>query len=209
MAVKKQCKYVGIIGATLLAGLVIAISIKKEDKFIVESNEEGYVESVREDNYEESNYDKFLQNKVQEKLELVNNTANEVYEPATASIDLGSGIIILDDKNYIRKLNELNRDIDKYIGREISYEGFVHRVLNEQGEEGYVVARYYEQEHNKIFHTTIMGLNAVYEGSWPEADTWVQVDGIVGKSMFNDQELPSIIIENLIIKDEGQRRVFN
>lgn len=207
MAVKKQYKYVGIIGATLLAGLVIAISIKKEDKFIAESNEEGYVESVTKDNYEESDYDKFLQNKVQEKLEFGNNTANEVYEPA--SIDLGSGFIILDDKNYITKLNELNRNIDKYIGREISYEGFVHRVLNEQGEEGYVVARYYEQEHNKIFHTTIMGLNAVYEGSWPEVDTWVQVDGIVGKSMFNGQELPSIIIENLIIKAEGQRRVFN
>lgn len=206
MTSKKQYKYVGIISIGLMTSLVIITVMKKADKNHRENNEEVYVESFSKDHYEESEYDKFLQEKVQEKLENGNNS-NESYEPI--GIDLGSGTIVLDDENYITKLNELNRNIDKYVGRKISYEGFVHRVFNEKGEEGYVVARYYEQEHNKIFHTTIMGLNAMYDGSWPEGDTWVQVDGIVGKGMFNHQEVPSIIVENLIIKAEGQRRVFN
>lgn len=207
MVMKKQHKYFVIIVTIIVVMLAVDI-IKKENKIIQVSNEKTHVNNEVQDNNEESEYDRFIQSKFNEKIILEGDNENESY--MQNSIDLGAGVIVLENNNYITKLNEINRSIDNYVGRKISYEGFVYKIVNEQNEESYVVARYYEQEHNRIFHTTVMGLKGGYNGQWPAVDTWVKVEGMIGKAEFNGQELPAVIIENLTVMDtEGQRRVYN
>ncbi len=163
------------------------------NKIIEVSSEKTHVNNEVQDNNEESEYDRFIQSKFNEKMILEGDNKNESY--MQNSIDLGAGVIVLENNNYITKLNEINRSIDNYVGRKISYEGFVYKILNEQNEESYVVARYYEQEHNRIFHTTVMGLKRVYNGQWPAVDTWVKVEGMIRKAEFNGQELPLLVLK--------------
>lgn len=200
-------KYIGIMGLALVAAIVI-IGYTKKDEYIVEAD--------KEDVYVEDEYEKFLQEKVLPNM-IMNNEIQgcelgkqDNQELVHEEIDLGQGIIELgDDEGFIENLDELHINLNKYAGREISFEGVIYKI--EEAENPiYVIGRYFEEAHEEHSHENFFGLQGVYEGQWPAVDTWVKVEGMIGKAEFNGQELPAVIIENLTIMDtEGQRRVYN
>ncbi|MEG2018482.1 MAG: hypothetical protein RR128_08495, partial [Clostridium sp.] len=99
--------------------------------------------------------------------------------------------------------------LNKYVGREISYEGVIYKI-EDDGNPIYVIGRYLEEAHEEHSHENFFGLQGIYDGQWPDVDTKVQVKGKIGRVEFNGQELPAVIIENLTIMDtEGQRQVYN
>ena len=200
-------KYIGIMGLALVAAIVI-IGYTKKDEYIVEAD--------KDDVYVEDEYEKFLQEKVLPNM-IMNNEIQgcelgkqDNQELVHEEIDLGQGIIELgDDEGFIENLDELHINLNKYAGREISFEGVIYKI--EEAENPiYVIGRYFEEAHEEHSHENFFGLQGVYEGQWPAVDTWVKVEGMIGKAEFNGQELPAVIIENLTIMDtEGQRRVYN
>lgn len=119
-------------------------------------------------------------------------------------IDLGQGIIELgDDEEFVEKLDELHINLNEYVGREVSYEGVIYKIEDEENPI-YIVGRYFEETHGDHSHENFFGLQGLYEGQWPEEDTWVKVKGTVAKSNFNGEELPAIKIKELVVinKDE-------
>lgn len=198
----KNKKYVGIIGLALVAAIVIFGYIKK-DEYIVEANKE---EVSAEDEYE-----KFLQEKVLPDMIRNNNEIQSCelgeqdnQELTHEKIDLGQGIIELgDDEEFVEKLDELHINLNEYVGREVSYEGVIYKIEDEENPI-YIVGRYFEEAHGDHSHENFFGLQGLYEGQWPEEDTWVKVKGTVAKSNFNGEELPAIKIKELVVinKDE-------
>lgn len=192
-------KYLGIVSLTLVATCVIGVYVIK-DNFTHEVNDK--------EEYIEDDYEKFLQEKVLPDMIKNNNEdknqsceLNQQGEAVTEVIDLGNGVIELQENNFMAKLDELHMNLDKYIGREISYEGVIYKIEDE-GNPVYIVGRYIDEAHGDHSHENFFGIQGIYDGQWPEVNTWVQVKGIVTKSEFHDEELPAIKLEEVITKSK-------
>lgn len=194
-------KYIGIMGLALVAAIVI-IGYTKKDEYIVEAD--------KEDVYVEDEYEKFLQEKVLPNM-IMNNEIQgcelgqqDNQELVHEEIDLGHGIIELgDDEGFIEKLDELHINLNKYAGREISFEGVIYKI--EEAENPiYVIGRYFEEAHEEHSHENFFGLQGFYEGQWPEEDTWVKVKGVISKNNFNGEELPAIKVKELVVINKAK-----
>lgn len=203
-------KIIGIIGLAFIAAVSIVIYEGKDKKLEQDNSKDSYYD----ENYDDDPYEKFLQEKVLPNM--IKNNKSEVCELPqedtelfNKDIDLGEGVIVLDNDGFIAKVNELYVNLDKYVGRAITYEGLVYKVEDEH-KPVYIIGRYYEESHEDHSHENIIGLQGTYEGQWPSVDTWVQVKGIIEKGIFNDQEVPVVKIEEItVMPQEGQRKVYN
>ena len=192
-------KYIGIIGLALVSVIVIVGYTRKDE----------YIEGVdKEEAYIEDDYEKFLQEKVLPDMIKNNNKIQscelDTYgndELVAEAIDLGDGVIELEEDNFIATLDELHINLNKYEGREISYEGVVYKIDDEKNPI-YIVGRYFDEDHEDHSHENFFGLQGIYDGQWPEADTWIKVKGAITKSEFNGEDLPAIKIEEIINKSK-------
>lgn len=192
-------KYIGIIGLALVSAIVIVGYTRKEE----------YIESVdKEETYIEDEYERFLQEKVLPDM-IKNNEIQgcelgqqENDELTFEEVDLGDGVILLEEDKFIATLDELHINLNKYVGREISYEGVVYKI-DEEKNPIYIIGRYFDEAHGDHSHENFFGLQGSYDGQWPEEDTWVKVKGVVSKSNFNGEELPAIKVEELLVKSRN------
>lgn len=199
-------KYIGIIGLALVSVIVIVIVIV----IVGYTRKDEYIEGVdKEEAYIEDDYEKFLQEKVLPDMIKNNNEIQscelDIYgndELVTEEIDLGDGVIELEEDNFIAALDELHINLNKYVGREISYEGVVYKIDDEKNP-AYIVGRYFDESHEDHSHENFFGLQGIYDGQWPETDTWLQVKGIITKNEFNGENLPAIKIEELVVKSKN------
>lgn len=192
-------KYIGIMALALISALVIVGYTKNNGPIEKVDNEEVYIED---------DYEKFLQEKVLPDMIKNNNEIQscelDTYgndELVAEEINLGDGVIELEEDNFIAALDELHINLNKYEGREISYEGFVYKV-EDKGNPVYIIGRYFDEAHGDHSHENFFGLQGIYDGQWPEVDTWVKVKGVITKNEFNGEDLPVIKIEEIINKSK-------
>lgn len=123
--------------------------------------------------------------------------------------EMADGEIALNDEDFMGKMDELFTNFHKYIGREVSYEGFVYK-LEDVEEDIFVVGRYYDISHGAHSHETVIGFEGLYDGVWPEVNTWVQVKGIIEERVLDGEVLPALRINQITEKAErGQEKVYD
>lgn len=123
--------------------------------------------------------------------------------------EMAEGEIVLKDEDFMVKMDELFTNFHKYIGREVSYEGFIYK-LEDVEEDIFVVGRYYDISHGTHSHETVIGFEGLYDGIWPEVNTWVQVKGIIEERVLDGEVLPALRITEITEKAErGQEKVYD
>ena len=131
-----------------------------------------------------------------EKIENNDTTSN-----STNGIDID-----IKDDTFITQMDKIYKDLDSYIGKTIKVEGF---VLDAE-DKSFKVLRLYDMYHLNHYDEVTVGINAVYEGSIPAEDSWVEVTGIIGKKSINGNEQPVVNVTKLEKKfSEGQKKVYN
>lgn len=117
---------------------------------------------------------------------------------------------IISEDNFVTDMDEIYTYLDDYVGRKVRYEGFVSNVSETEGDTEYAVTRFYDIDHEDHSHTILVGLNTIYEGTWPAENTWVEVVGYIEKEDVGGEPYPVLHVEEIIEKEErGQEKVFN
>lgn len=113
-----------------------------------------------------------------------------------------SGVIQIDENHFVTQMDQIFEEIDRYEGKQLTYEGFVASAGLEDVNEQKVVARYYELMDGDHSHTILVGLQNSYTGQWPEDQTWVSVTGILKKGGSEGSYYPILEIQEMIPLDE-------
>lgn len=108
--------------------------------------------------------------------------------------------ITIQDDTFVTQMEDIFINLDDYIGKTVTFEGFV-MPLDEE-EKQYGITRFYEQDHGDHSHTLLVGLVCSYDGTWPAQDTWVEVTVAIDKAESEDGVTPIGIIQELIVKEE-------
>lgn len=117
-----------------------------------------------------------------------NKEANYSFSIMKRNATIGDGVIEVDNNNYLDVLDELHRNLDNYIGREIVIDGFVFRE-KEFDKNQFVVARMLVS--CCAADAQIIGL-LVEDKSDFEDDVWVRVKGTVNKIDYHGEIIPKI-----------------
>lgn len=157
------------------------------------------------------------ENKVQESVASTQETAaqteeqialNENADQEAGTSQLLSAEIAIGDDYFIENMDKIFIDLDEYEGKTLTYEGFIATVGEE--EEGYAVVRNYELDHGDHSHTIHVGMDVLYDGTWPELDSWVKVTGIITRQNAGGEDYPALQVEEMIVMPErGQETVVN
>lgn len=108
--------------------------------------------------------------------------------------------ITIQDDTFVTQMEDIFINLDDYIGKTVTFEGFV-TPIDEEGSQ-YGITRFYEQDHGDHSHTLLVGLVCSYDGTWPAQDTWVEVTVTIDKVESEDGLTPIGIIQELIVKEE-------
>ncbi|WP_436376209.1 TIGR03943 family putative permease subunit [Cytobacillus sp. BC1816] len=105
-----------------------------------------------------------------------------------------SPAIKMDDKVFSLYYEEIGKDIDKFIGREIEFQGFIYK------EEGLasnqlVISRFLIT-HCVADASMIGFLSEMEEAPKLYDNMWVKVSGVIDKAVYNGTELPLIKIKD-------------
>ncbi|KEZ49737.1 TIGR03943 family putative permease subunit [Metabacillus indicus] len=103
--------------------------------------------------------------------------------------------IVLTEKNYIAMTNILDKNPQKFEGKEVEMLGFVYR---EEGfeEDQFVVARF--GLSCCVADASVYGtLASIEDGDTYEQDEWVKVSGKIKSVKFKDWTLPSVEIQSI------------
>lgn len=116
-----------------------------------------------------------------------------------ASTNDNTSITIQDD-TFFTQMEDIFVNLDDYIGKTVTFEGFVMPTGEE--EHPYGITRFYEEDHGDHSHTLLIGLVCSYDGTWPAQDTWVEVTVTIDKVDGELGATPIGMIQQLTIKEE-------
>ncbi|MCS0671241.1 TIGR03943 family putative permease subunit [Cytobacillus firmus] len=124
--------------------------------------------------------------------EEVEEISNEEFEQLKKDLYSASAIK-MDDKVFSLYYEEISKDIDKFIGREIEFQGFIYK------EEGLasnqlVISRFLIT-HCVADASMIGFLSEMEEAPELYDNMWVKVSGVIDKAAYNGTELPLIKIK--------------
>lgn len=159
---------------------------ESQDK-IVYSDENGNEENVYvdENEYEENVYED----------EYFDNENQDMIDSSTNELQLSDGIIIMEDGNYIRWLNEIYENIEKYNDKKIEVIGFVFK--DEQFNDNEFVAARMVMVCCAA-HMQTVGLLCKYENAAElEVDTWIKVYGTISNGEFEGSNMPVIKVDKV------------
>lgn len=171
-------------------GLAILGNQKQEVNTSVDSDEtnfelEDYSIEEKLEEVDELKHDLSVNEEVEE-------ISNEEFEQLKK--DLYSATAIkMDDKVFSLYYEEISKDIDKFIGREIEFQGFIYK------EEGLatnqlVISRFLIT-HCVADASMIGFLSEVEEAPELYDNMWVKVSGVIAKAAYNGTEMPMIKIK--------------
>ncbi|RBP90566.1 putative membrane protein [Cytobacillus firmus] len=125
--------------------------------------------------------------------EEVEEISNEEFEQLKKDL-YSSPAIKMDDKVFSLYYEEIGKDIDKFIGREIEFQGFIYK------EEGLasnqlVISRFLIT-HCVADASMIGFLSEMEEAPKLYDNMWVKVSGVIDKAVYNGTELPLIKIKD-------------
>lgn len=114
---------------------------------------------------------------------------------------------IIGNENFVTDTDKLYEYLPEYIGKTLQYEGMVSQI-----EEGRMaIIRLYDLEHEEHAHEIYVGLDAVYQGTWPAEKTWVRVTGVIeeGLDETTGELYPLLQVLTLEEIPAGQEKVYN
>lgn len=104
-------------------------------------------------------------------------------------------ISAISSKNYTNILQTVHNNLDNYIGKQISFSGYIYRVYDFNKEQ-FVLAR--DMVISSDFQTVVVGFLCHYPEAYKFADkTWVTITGTITKGTYHT-EIPIIEIKNII-----------
>ncbi|WP_404358968.1 TIGR03943 family putative permease subunit [Cytobacillus firmus] len=99
----------------------------------------------------------------------------------------------MDDKVFSMYYEEISKDIDKFIGREIEFQGFIYK---EDGlDSNQLVISRFLITHCVADASMIGFLSEMEEAPELYDNMWVKVSGVIDKAAYNGTELPMIKIK--------------
>lgn len=106
---------------------------------------------------------------------------------------------VLTANNYTNVLKTVHDNLDEYIGKRISFTGYVYRVYDLKQTE-FVLAR--NMVISSDYQTLVVGFLCNYENALNYSDdTWVNITGKITKGNYHG-EIPIIQIENIEIAEK-------
>lgn len=97
-------------------------------------------------------------------------------------------------KNYTNILKTVHENIDTYVGKKISFTGYIYRVLDLQDNQ-FVLAR--DMIINSNSQTVIVGFLCEYDSAQDFVDnTWVEITGEITKGDYHG-DMPIIKVTNI------------
>ena len=120
---------------------------------------------------------------------------------------VSKGIIKISPQNYTNVLKEVHENIDKYVGKEIKFTGYVYRVIDLDDNQ-FVLAR--DMIINSNSQTVVVGFLCESDKCKDfENNTWVEVSGKIVKGDYHG-DMPIIKINeiNKIEKPSKEEYVY-
>lgn len=152
--------------------------------------------------------DDFIESKSSGEQENIMTEANSYITENYQSFLTEEGAIDIVDSNYMVALTEVFYNLDKYQGREIALEGFVHREV------------YYDDNQFMLArsvvsccaeHATMMGLLSHWEDAEElKEGTWISVKGMLQSTVHYSSKIdkeatwPMVIVEELEIIEKPE-----
>lgn len=130
-----------------------------------------------------------------------NESTEEEYDKQMKKLK-GNSIIEFNESMYSSFYEEISSNINKYVGRKVSLNGFVYK---EEGfaENQLVVSRFLVT--HCVADASIIGfLSKFPEASNIEKDTWIRVEGIIEAGSYNDSPIPVIKVTKWEQTDEPE-----
>lgn len=114
---------------------------------------------------------------------------------------------MIGDENFVTDTDKLYNNLSDYIGKTLQYEGMVTQL--EEGRTA--IIRLYDLPHEEHAHEIYVGLDAVYQETWPEEKTWVRVTGVIeeGVDEVSGEVYPILQVLTLEEIPAGQEKVYN
>ncbi|WP_394583800.1 TIGR03943 family putative permease subunit [Cytobacillus firmus] len=118
--------------------------------------------------------------------------SNEEFEQLKKDL-YSAPAIKMDDKVFSMYYEEISKDIDKFIGREIEFQGFIYK---EDGlDSNQLVISRFLITHCVADASMIGFLSEMEEAPELYDNMWVKVSGVIDKAAYNGTELPMIKIK--------------
>ncbi len=128
----------------------------------------------------------------------------KIYKEGSQSSDscqINSDIIKIDSSNYTNILKETHDNLDKYLGKKISFSGYVYRV-SDLSDTQFILAR--DMIISSDLKTLVVGfLCNCKEAKNYESNTWVEIVGTIEKGNYHEP-IPIINVTkiNKIVKPD-------
>lgn len=118
-----------------------------------------------------------------------------------------NGISQISTKNYTNVLKAVHENIDSYVGKKISFTGYVYRVLDLQDNQ-FVLAR--DMIVNSNSQTVVVGFLCEYDNAKDFKDnSWVQITGEILKGDYHgDMPIIKVIDINPVDKPTQEEYVY-
>ena len=164
-----------------------------------------------------------INNKSVEKLSEVSQTANNSSdtEEKVSSTNASSStirkssekveadvnnIVEIKDNYFIESTNDVYVNLEDYIGKTIKMQGLIYSYQDNNGDFCYAVVR---NTPGCCGSDGLAGLDIRYDGDYPKENTWVEVEGVVGKDIVFGSEIPAIQVTSLKETEKGITFVTN
>jgi len=116
-------------------------------------------------------------------------------------------IVEITDNYFIQQTNDVYINLDDYIGKTIKMEGLIYSYNDaSSGNVCYAVVR---NGPGCCGNDGIVGLDIRYDGDYPNANTWVEVIGVMGTDTVQGRKIPAIQVVSMTETERGATAVSN
>lgn len=129
------------------------------------------------------------------------------YEVDWDNIDTSKVDITLPDDYFLNYMDDIYVNLDDYLNKVITGEGYIYYVQNEDGSVEYAFCRDYICCGYDAYPVGVM---CVYDGDMVDDDTWVTVTGVIGKEEGQFTDTPLLYITEIKkTKEKSGQRVID
>ena len=97
-------------------------------------------------------------------------------------------------------------NLEDYLGKTIKIQGLIYTYQNNNGDICYAVVR---NTPGCCGTDGLAGIDIRYDGEYPEENTWVKVEGVMGKDWALGETVPAIQVVSIEETEKGQTFVTN
>lgn len=110
------------------------------------------------------------------------------------------------DNFFIEQTTDMYLNLDDYIGKTVKIEGLIYQYKDDTGDICYAVVR---NTPGCCGNDGLAGLDIRYDGEYPKIDTWVEVQGIIGRDIVFGEDVPAVRVTSMKETEKGKTFVTN